>query len=127
MAEHTGVVKPGEGPPSYAEYGFADAPDYDILLIPGGFGTRIAVNNEAFLKRMAASSQRTAIATTVCTGSALPARIGLLDNRPATSIEIACDWVVQQGPRGKRRRQARWIDDGNIITSSGVSAALIWP
>jgi transcriptional regulator GlxA family with amidase domain len=124
LAARAGVVKPGEGPPSYAEYGFAAAPDYDILLIPGGFGTRAAVTDETFLKHLAEASRRTTITTTVCTGSALLARTGLLDGRPATSNKIAWDWVVQQGPRVKWRRQARWVDDGNIVTSSGVSAGI---
>jgi transcriptional regulator GlxA family with amidase domain len=124
MAERAGVVKPGEGPPSYAEYSFIDAPDYDLLLIPGGFGTRTAVNNEAFLKHLAEASQRANITTTVCTGSALLARTGLLDGRPATSNKLAWEWVLQQGPRVKWRRQARWVDDGNIVTSSGVSAGI---
>jgi putative intracellular protease/amidase len=124
MAERAGIVKPGEGPPSYAEYGFADAPDYDILLVPGGFGTRAAVNNEPFLKHLAEASQRATTTTTVCTGSALLARTGLLDGRPATSNKLAWDWVVQQGPRVQWRRRARWVDDGNIVTSSGVSAGI---
>ncbi len=124
LAERAGVVKPGEGPPSYAEYRFADAPAYDILLIPGGFGTRTAVADETFLKHLAEASQRTAITTTVCTGSALLARTGLLDGRPATSNKIAWDWVVQQGPRVKWMRKARWVDDGTIVTSSGVSAGI---
>ena len=124
MAERAGIVKPGEGPPSYAEYGFADAPDFDILLVPGGFGTRTAVNNDLFLKQLAEASQRATTTTTVCTGSALLARTGLLDGRPATSNKLAWDWVVQQGPRVQWRRQARWVDDGNIVTSSGVSAGI---
>lgn len=124
MAERAGIVKPGEGPPSYAQYGFADAPDYDILLVPGGFGTRTAVNNELFLKQLAEASQRAITTTTVCTGSALLARTGLLDGRPATSNKLAWDWVVQQGPRVQWRRRARWVDDGNIVTSSGVSAGI---
>jgi transcriptional regulator GlxA family with amidase domain len=124
MAERAGVVKPGEGPPSYAEYNFIDAPDYDLLLIPGGFGTRTAVNNEAFLKHLAEASQRANITTTVCTGSALLARTGLLDGRPATSNKLAWEWVLQQGPRVKWRRQARWVDDDDIVTSSGVSAGI---
>jgi transcriptional regulator GlxA family with amidase domain len=124
MAERAGIVKPGEGPPSYAEYRFTDAPDYDILLVPGGFGTRTAVHNEAFLKHLAEASQRSTLTTTVCTGSALLARTGLLDGRPATSNKLAWDWVVQQGPRVKWRRQARWVDDGDIVTSSGVSAGI---
>jgi putative intracellular protease/amidase len=124
MAEQAGVVKPGEGPPSYAEYSFVDAPAYDILLIPGGFGTRTAVQHEAFLKHLTEASQRATLTTTVCTGSALLARTGLLDGRPATSNKLAWDWVVQQGPRVKWRRRARWVDDGNIVTASGVSAGI---
>jgi transcriptional regulator GlxA family with amidase domain len=124
MAEQPGVVRPGEGPPSHAEYGFADAPDYDILLIPGGFGTRTAVNNAPFLKHLAEAGQRAATTATVCTGSALLARTGLLDDRPATSNKLAWDWVVQQGPRVKWVRRARWVDDDTIITSSGVSAGI---
>ena len=124
MAERAGIVKPGEGPPSYAECSFADAPDYDILLVPGGFGTRAAVTNEPFLKHLAEASLRASTTTTVCTGSALLARTGLLDGRPATSNKLAWDWVVQQGPRVQWRRRARWVDDGNIVTSSGVSAGI---
>lgn len=124
VAEHAGLVKPGEGPASYAEYSFADAPAYDILLIPGGFGTRTAVNNAALLTHLTRASQRAAMTATVCTGSALLARTGLLDDRPATSNKLAWDWVLQQGPRVQWVRHARWVDAGNIITSSGVSAGI---
>lgn len=124
MAEQSGVVPAGEGPASYAEYSFANAPAFDILLIPGGFGTRTAVNKAPFLSQLAAASQRAAVTATVCTGSALLARTGLLDNRPATSNKLAWNWVLQQGPRVQWIRHARWVDDGTIITSSGVSAGI---
>ena len=124
MAEQSGVVQAGEGPASYAEYSFANAPAFDILLIPGGFGTRTAVNNAPFLRQLAAASQRAAVTATVCTGSALLARTGLLDDRPATSNKLAWPWVLQQGPRVQWIRHARWVDDGTIITSSGVSAGI---
>jgi len=124
MAEQSGVVQAGEGPASYAEYSFANAPAFDILLIPGGFGTRAAVNNAPFLSQLAAASQRADVTATVCTGSALLARTGLLDDRPATSNKLAWNWVLQQGPRVQWIRQARWVDDGTIITSSGVSAGI---
>jgi transcriptional regulator GlxA family with amidase domain len=45
-----------------------------------------------------------------------------MDNRPATSNKIAWDWVVQQGPKVLWKRRARWVDDGDLVTSSGVSA-----
>ncbi len=124
MAEKAGRVNSGEGPPSYAEYSFDHAPDCDILLIPGGFGTRAMVNDTSFLDHLSAASRRATVTATVCTGSALLARTGLLDGRPATSNKIAWDWVVQQRPQVQWRRQARWVDDGTIITSSGVSAGI---
>ena len=85
MASEAGKVKAGEGPATWAEWSFEKAPAYDILLIPGGFGSRKAVADQAFLERLAAASQRARITTTVCTGSALLARTGLLDGR---SVEV---------------------------------------
>jgi transcriptional regulator GlxA family with amidase domain len=124
MARERGRVRAGEGPATWAEWSFEDAPDYDILLIPGGFGTRAAVADQKFLGELTEASQRARITTTVCTGSALLARTGLLDGRPATSNKIAWDWVVQQGPRVLWKRKARWVDDGDVLTSSGVSAGI---
>jgi transcriptional regulator GlxA family with amidase domain len=124
VAERTGPVRSGEGPSTVAEHTFSEAPDYDVLLVPGGFGTRAAVNNAALLSALAAASQRALVTATVCTGSALLARTGLMDGRPATSNKIAWDWVVQQGPRVLWKRQARWVDDGSLVTSSGVSAGI---
>jgi transcriptional regulator GlxA family with amidase domain len=124
MAERPGPVRSGEGPATRAEHAFADAPAYDVLLVPGGFGTRQAVGNAPLLLALTAASRRAAVTTTVCTGSALLARTGLLDGRPATSNKIAWDWVVQQGPRVRWQREARWVDDGDLVTSSGVSAGI---
>ena len=124
MAREPGRVKAGEGPATWADWSFEQAPDYDILLVPGGFGTRAAVADQAFLGRLATASRRARITTTVCTGSALLARTGLLDGRPATSNKIAWDWVIQQGPRVLWKRKARWVDDGDVLTSSGVSAGI---
>jgi putative intracellular protease/amidase len=124
IADAPGPVKSGEGPATHADYAFADAPAYDIALVPGGFGTRKAVLDEPFLKRLRAVSERAAVTTTVCTGSALLARTGVMDGRPATSNKISWDWVIQQGPRVLWKRKARWVDDGNLVTSSGVSAGI---
>lgn len=124
LADKAGPIKSGEGPTTQAEYAFAEAPAYDILLVPGGFGTRQAVNNAPLLLALTAASRRATVTTTVCTGSALLARTGLMDGRPATSNKVAWDWVVQQGPRVRWQRKARWVDDGDLITSSGVSAGI---
>ncbi len=124
VADRPGPVAAGEGVSTVADHAFADAPRFDILVIPGGFGTRRAVSDQGFLKQLAAASEQATVTTTVCTGSALLARTGLLDGRPATSNKLAWDWVVQQGPRVRWQRRARWVDDGNVLTSSGVSAGI---
>ena len=60
----------------------------------------------------------------VCTGAALLARAGVLDERQATSNKAAFSWVVGQGPRVRWVKQARWVEDGKFWTSSGVSAGI---
>jgi transcriptional regulator GlxA family with amidase domain len=122
VARRAGPVRSGEGPATVADFSFGDLPQCDILLIPGGIGTRDLVEDEDFLQLVQGASQDTQLTATVCTGAALLARTGLLDNRPATSNKIAWDWVIQQGDKVRWRRKARWVDDGDVATSSGVSA-----
>jgi len=124
VGERRSAVVSGEGPSTMADYCFEDAPEFDVLVIPGGFGTRTAVSNHSLLDKLAELSERAKVTATVCTGSALLARTGLLDGRSATSNKVAWDWVVAQGPRVDWVREARWVDDGNIVTSSGVSAGI---
>ena len=124
VGDRPGPARSAEGPATQIDQAFADAPPWDILLVPGGFGTRTLVHDEAFLGRLAAVAGRSPITTTVCTGSPLLARTGQLDGRPATTNKIAWDWAVEQGPRVRWQRRARWVDDGNLLTSSGVSAGI---
>jgi transcriptional regulator GlxA family with amidase domain len=124
LAMETGFVASGEGPATRVDHTLASAPAWDVLLIPGGFGTRQTVENVAFIDWLRQASARSAITSTVCTGSALLARTGLLDGRAATSNKLAWEWVVAQGPQVRWRRRARWVDDGDIVSSSGVSAGI---
>lgn len=65
-----------------------------------------------------------ALVTTVCTGSALLARTGRLDGIAATSNKAAFKWVMAQGPKVDWKAEARWVEDGKFMTSSGVSAGM---
>jgi transcriptional regulator GlxA family with amidase domain len=60
----------------------------------------------------------------VCTGSALFARAGVLDGRRATTNKMSFQWVADQGPEVHWVKEARWVEDGKLATSSGVSAGM---
>ena len=122
IAREPGPVASVQGTRLVAEHGFADRPPLDVLLVPGGQGTRREVDDAALIDWIAATAATTPLVTSVCTGAALLARAGVLDGRRATSNKRAFDWVVSQGPRVEWVRKARWVEDGKVWTSSGVSA-----
>ncbi|PIB39190.1 DJ-1/PfpI family protein [Maribacter sp. 4G9] len=95
-----------------------------MILVPGGLGTRKEVTNELLIDQITALSNASDYVLTVCTGSALLAKTGLLDNKEATSNKRAFSWVVTTGPKVIWDRTARWKIDGKYYTSSGVSAGM---
>jgi putative intracellular protease/amidase len=96
----------------------------DILLIPGGPGTRKEIEDVLFIEALTKTCDVAKYVLTVCTGSALLAKTGLLNDRRATSNKRAFDWVSTFGENVKWIRQARWTVDGKYYTSSGVSAGM---
>lgn len=95
-----------------------------VLLIPGGMGTRREVNNEDLILSLTDLCGEAQYVLTVCTGSGLLAKTGLLDGLRATSNKMAFDWAKEQGPQVQWVRRARWVHDGKYYTSSGVSAGI---
>lgn len=124
VAEEAGPIASAQGPRSHAEHGFADCPRLDVLLVPGGPGTRVEVDNARLLAWLAERARQAELVLSVCTGSALLARAGLLDGRRATSNKRAFAWVTSQGPDVVWIKRARWVDDGDRVTSSGISAGI---
>lgn len=96
----------------------------DIVLIPGGWGTRQLVNDSQFIEKLREAAEKSENVLCVCTGSALLAKTGLLDNRRATSNKIAWEWVTAQSEKVKWVRKARWVTDGKYYTSSGITAGI---
>jgi len=96
----------------------------EIFLIPGGFGTRKEVDNKILIDKIKEISDLSKYVLTVCTGSALLARTGLLDNKNATSNKRAFAWVTTNGSNVIWNKKARWTVDGKFYTSSGVSAGM---
>ena len=95
-----------------------------IVLLPGGMGTRILVERKDFIDQIARASETASHVLTVCTGSALLAKTGLLNGREATTNKRAFAWVASNGPEVRWARRARWVRDGKYYTASGVSAGI---
>ncbi|GAC1589057.1 MAG: DJ-1/PfpI family protein [Acidimicrobiales bacterium] len=117
-------VASAQGPRVVPDHAYGDAPAADIVLVPGGVGTRSLAGDSDFLSWLTRYADAAAYVTSVCTGSALLAAAGLLDGRRATSNKRSFAWVTQQGPQVDWVPQARWVVDGNRWTSSGVAAGM---
>jgi putative intracellular protease/amidase len=95
-----------------------------LFLIPGGHGTRNEVNNSQLIEMITRISELSTYVFTVCTGSALLAKTGLIDGKKATTNKRAFDWVVSTNTKVDWIRRARWVEEGKYYTSSGVSAGM---
>ncbi|MGH7997021.1 MAG: DJ-1/PfpI family protein [Opitutaceae bacterium] len=124
MAETVGPVRSSHGPAAVAERTLDGAWRPDVLLVPGGIGTRKTVDHSRFMEPLVAMARDCAWVASVCTGAALLARGGVLDGRSATTNKLAFAWVAGQGPRVNWVREARWVEDGKYFTSSGVAAGM---
>ena len=124
VAANAGPISSAQGPKAIADFGFDDCPHLDLILVPGGIGTRREVGNQAMLDWLRHRSERAEIVSSVCTGASLLARAGLLDGRRATTNKRSFKWVTQQGAAVTWVREARWVEDGRFATSSGVSAGI---
>ncbi len=129
VAEKAGPVKAGSMagnamPAVVADYGFEDAPHLDLILLPGGVGTFPELDNEVMLNFLKTRSKQAQITSSVCTGSAILAKAGLLDGRKATSNKMFFNLAVMQSDQVDWQEKARWVEDGEFVTSSGVSAGI---
>ena len=96
----------------------------DILLVVGGKGTRPLINDAHFLQTLTTLADNADWVLSVCTGSALLAKAGILDHKRATSNKRAWQWVTEQSDQVDWIKQARWVVDGKFYTSSGVTAGM---
>jgi len=124
VAERPGPVVSAQGPAVVAEYGFAECPRLDLIMVPGGSGTLTELENSVLLEWLAARSAIADVVMSVCSGSALLARAGLLDGRRATTNKMWFNALTPSGPNVQWVKEARWVEDGKFVTSSGVSAGI---
>ncbi len=105
-------------------YTILDCPKPDIVLIPGGYGTRREMNNQTLIDWIKARAREAELTLSVCTGALLLAKAGLLDGLGATTHFGAIDLLQELAPNTTIHRGQRFVDNGKIIVSAGVSAGI---
>lgn len=123
ISETAGLIRCAKGMRVQSDTGFADCPALDVLLVPGGQGTRREVDNPAMLEWIADVAAGCRWVTSVCTGSLLLTEAG-----PAAGRRVTTHWgfADQLKERGKAEvlTDYRYVRDGNVVTAAGVSAGI---
>lgn len=119
-----GEIRSNMGVATVADCAFDERTAFDILLVPGGWGRSIPVDTQALTPWLTQAARDSERVLTVCTGSALLALTGALDGVRATTNKALFDWVAEKRPEVRWERHARWVHDGKVYSSSGVSAGM---
>jgi putative intracellular protease/amidase len=124
LAEKLAPARPRFGPAVSVDRTLTEPGPLDLLIIPGGTGTRTEVANANLIAALKRLGETTPHVASVCTGAALLAKTGLLSGHRATSNKRSFQWVAAQDRSVQWIHAARWIEDGKFATSSGVSAGI---
>ncbi len=124
VAENPGPILARNGLSVNPRHTISDCPEPDLLLVPGGQGTRKEMNNRVLTDWLIATSSRSELLLSVCTGALLLARAGLLDDLKATTHHGALDLLRETAPRTTVLEGSRFVDNGKIICSAGISAGI---
>lgn len=106
------------------QYGIVDCPPSDILLIPGGQGTRQQMHNQVLIDWIKERSKQVELLLSVCTGALLLAKAGLLEGLAATTHHQVLDLLQEVAPNTQIKAGERFVDNGSIILSAGISAGI---
>ena len=119
-----GLIECANGLTLKAHCSYGDAPALDVLVYPGGQGTRPHLRDDAQLEWVRRQRAEVALMTSVCTGSLVYAAAGLLRGRPATTHWSALGKLAELDPSIEVRTDDRFVDDGDVVTSAGISAGI---
>ncbi|WP_248961132.1 DJ-1/PfpI family protein [Sphaerisporangium perillae] len=124
FAQAPGPVRAAKGLTLHADHGIDDVGRLDVLVHPGGAGTRPQLKDAGHLAWVRDQRSQVPLMASVCTGSLVYAAAGLLEGRPATTHWGSLDRLAELDPSIDVRRADRFVDDGDVVTSSGVSAGI---
>jgi transcriptional regulator GlxA family with amidase domain len=124
VATAAGAVRARNGLNVVPDFTLTDCPPPHILVVPGGQGTRILLGSDVLLDWIRERSRAAELTMSVCTGSLLLGKAGLLDGLRATTHHLAIDLLRRVAPRALVDPGARYHDNGSILTSAGVAAGI---
>ena len=124
MAPAPGPVRCAKGARILADHTWDDHPPVDVLVYPGGEGTRPQLGDHEVRRFVTDVAARAVVVTSVCTGALVLADAGLLDGRPATTHWASLDHLGRLGHGVVVRSGPRFVDDGDVVTAAGVSAGI---
>jgi transcriptional regulator GlxA family with amidase domain len=124
IAERKGPLKTRAGSRVLPDYTLENHPRIDILVVPGGWGTRREVDNAQLISWIGEVMATAPITASVCTGVFLLARTGRLGRREVTTHWASLDRLATDFPELMVARGVRWVDTGDVVTSAGISAGI---
>lgn len=124
IADAEGPISCAKGARVLADRTLDEAGPLDVLIYPGGMGTRQHLEDPGRIAWLREIADATPLVTSVCTGSLVLAAAGLLDGRPATTHWSSLEHLAELGTDIEVRPDDRFVDDGDIITAAGVSAGI---
>jgi transcriptional regulator GlxA family with amidase domain len=124
VAERLAVVTASGGLKLTPDVTTATCPPLDVLVVPGGWGTRRELHNAALVTWIGERGGQVETLTSVCTGAMLLGRAGLLDGRRATTHWKSLEWMRETFPRVTVETDLHVVEDGHVLTSAGISAGI---
>ena len=124
ISEHGGMVRCAKGLRIQSDCSFGEAPPLDVILVPGGMGTRTEVNNKVVIDWIAKVAPGCTWVTSVCTGSMLLIESGIARDKRVTTHWAFVDTLRERGGVAAVVDDMRFVRDGNIVSSAGVSAGI---
>jgi transcriptional regulator GlxA family with amidase domain len=124
VAERAATVMTTGGMKVTPDHTIDTCPPLDILVVPGGWGTREQIKNARLLHWIKERAEQVETLTSVCTGSMLLGQAGLLDSRHATTHWRSLQWMRDSFPAVTVEEKLHVVEDGNVLTSAGISAGI---
>ncbi|MGA2016028.1 MAG: DJ-1/PfpI family protein [Opitutaceae bacterium] len=124
VAPAAGTIRARNGLGVVPGFTIGDCPPPDILVVPGGFGTRALLRNEVLIHWIQEKSRAAEITMSVCTGALLLAQAGILEGRRVTTHHDAIDLLRKLAPNAIVDPGARFHDTGGVLTAAGISAGI---